>query len=245
MLKVTVQIDLSEMTRSIYTQVQQAVTLTALEGKAIWQNEIKQARLRDVEKQAYMDSLKTEMTGDFSADLFTDYRLAGEIENGRPPRDLKKNLLTSRKTRVSKKGQKYLIIPFRHNTPDNNAHAKAMPVDVYNEAKALTKSRVLSMYTRQSATGHTVPQAFYQWGDRLPAGLTPKLKDHHKTDIHAGMVRFNTSSGKQNSSQYLTFRVMGEWSTGWIIPAQAGLNLAKNTQEQMQPLLANYLKGIV
>jgi hypothetical protein len=67
--------------------------------------------------------------------------------------------------------------------------------------------------------------------------MTPKLKPSHHSDIHAGMVRFDTSSGKQKSSSYLTFRVMGEWSSGWVVGPREGLRLAQGVAEGLQPVL--------
>lgn len=242
MLKVSVEVNLDELTQSAYQRVSQAVADTAMAGASIWKESVFNAKLSPYDKDAYLKSIQWGMTGNFSAELFTDYRVAGEIETGRPARDMKKNLQTSQLTRIShsKKhaGQKYLIIPFRHNTPGNIAHAAAMPDSVHTEAKQLVKSKVLSMSARTSATGATVPQRNYQWGERLPAGLMPKAKPHHTTDLYAGMVRFDTSAGKSKSSSHLTFRIMAEWQTNsWIIPAQPGLFLAKSTMESLQPIL--------
>ena len=97
-----------------------------------------------------------------------------------------------------------------------------------------------------SATGHIVAQNKYEWGERLPEGLMPKMRDHHTTDIYAGMVRFDTSSGKQKSSQYLTFRIMGGWqSNKWIIPQQPALPLAKYTYDTIAPLFESTINRIV
>ena len=73
----------------------------------------------------------------------------------------------------------------------------------------------------------------------------PKLKDHHKTDIYDSMVRFDTSTPKAKSSAYMTFRVMSDKSSGWIVPAKPGLYLAKNVANQLQPLLETAIGGAV
>ncbi len=212
--------------------------------------EVARAKLWEGEKKAYMESIDVKMTGDFSALVWSDYKNADEIEHGRPPRDLKAMLATSLKVRVSKKGKRYLIIPFRHNTPGATALAAPMPPAIYKQAKALAPSSIAGMTQRpsgQKGKQHVmVPQAVYNWGGKLPAELAPKLKPHHKTDIYAGMYRFNTSSGKQKSSAYMTFRTMIEGSPGWIIPAQPGLFLAKKVAEEMQPIAAQaFQKAVV
>lgn len=231
---------------AVFPLIGQAVRAVAEEGAFRWKSEVMKARLWAGEKNPYVESIAWKMTGQWTAEITTDYKLAGEIERGRPAKDLKQMLQTSHKTRAvqtgPRKGQRYLIIPFRHNTPGNTALAHAMPDSVYQKAKALSPSYVLPPGTvnapmRKSASGHMVPQHSYQWGGRLPAGLAPKLKTTHKSDPYAGMVRFNTSAGGAKSSAYLTFRVMGEWSNGWIVGPRPGLFIAKKVAEGLQPLL--------
>jgi hypothetical protein len=178
------------------------------------------------------------MTGAASAEISASFPMAGEIETGRPRKDLKAMLETSIKTREVKggenKGRKYLIIPLRHRI-------SSMPAHVLQKAQALEKSFVappgsINPPTRVSATGHTVKRHSYLWGGRLESGLTHKLPQH-KTDIFAGMVRFDTSAGKANSSAYMTFRVMGEWQDGWIVGPKPGLYLAKGVAESLRGVL--------
>jgi hypothetical protein len=231
-------------------RVSTAITYAAGEVAKEWRKEIDQAQnLSRTEKEAYFHSIQTQKTGPYTAEIWSDYHLADEIENGRPARDLKKMLQTSKKTRLSTKGNKYLIIPFRHNTPGNTAHAAAMPANVYDVAKKMSPSLVLAPGTKKSATrlsasGHQVAQHSYHWGGRLPAGtLGPNPQG--KTDIHAGMVKMNTSSGKQKSSAYLTFRTMSEKSSGWIVPAKPGLQIVKKVEERMEPVIKDLIKEAI
>ena len=69
------------------------------------------------------------------------------IEDGTPVHDMKKMLWTSNKVRISKKGKRYLIIPFRHGTPSSGsseggkgterATLQTMPKSVSKVAKDL------------------------------------------------------------------------------------------------------------
>jgi hypothetical protein len=59
------------------------------------------------------------------------------------------------------------------------------------------------------------------------AGLT-ELKPQHHSNPTAGMYRFETSSGKQRSSSYITFRTISEGSPGWILPARTALHIARD-----------------
>lgn len=242
--------------QAVFPLVGQAVRAVAEEGAFRWKSAVMKAKLwPEGEKSPYVESIKWKMVGPMAAEITTDFKLAGEIETGRPAKDLKRMLQTSKKVRAAQagphKGQKYLIIPFRHNTPTasgEGAYAPQMPASVYAEAKQLSPSRLMPPGSvvppvRMSASGHLVPQHSYKWGERLPAGLAPKLKPSHVTDPYAGMVRFDTTTPGKNgkkatrSSAYLTFRVLGEWSSGWVIQPRPGLFLAKNVADGLQPVL--------
>jgi len=93
----------------------------------------------------------------------------------------------------------------------------------------------------------------YVWADRLMGVDQPKLKEHHKTNIYEGMVRFQANpnvnrealSGKfagaqnptdfmGNYSTYMTFRVMQEDSPGWIHPGIRPMNILGETMERIR-----------
>lgn len=211
--------------------VEQAVQQTAKSAALEWVAKIDASRMWAGDKKKYAESIGWRSTGFAKAEVTASFDKASDYETGLPERDLKKMLDTSNKVRVVKKGRnqgkKYLIIPFRHNVD-------SMPANVLNAANKLSKSYVTGQRKRLSGTGAHVDQLTYKWGGKLQAGLSSKLKAHHKSDIHAGMVRFNTSSGKSNSSAYLTFRIMGEWSNGWIVPKKDGLYLLKGVAEAAQ-----------
>lgn len=223
----------------VMSAVQAAVEKTAAETASDWQVAIYHTPgVRPEDRSKAISSVQWRMTAKDAAQVWSDEETVNKIEEGFPEYDMKAMLKTSQRTRMSKSGKKYLIIPFRHNTPGNTAHAGAMPPDVYAQAKGLGKSSVTGKTKRLSATGASVPQNVYKWGGRLPAGLTPKLKPHHATDIHAGMVRFNTSTGKSKSSSYLTFRVMHEGQAGkWIRRAKPGEHLARKLADSAKSRL--------
>lgn len=241
------------------------VKAIAQQTVADWMTAVQEAKLWSVEKDAYAKSIKWEMTGDFSALVSTDYKYAGDIETGRPPRDLKKMLDTSLKVRRTEGGKRFLVIPMRHNTPKNTAHANAMPGAVHAMAKAMVPSRVLATGQRPSGeVTHLSPKTGmhpsskqtpflsnpktkqasmvasrkYAWGGRLTAAM---LKDagltHTEAKRYAGMVKMDTTTpGGAKSSAYLTFRIMMDGQTNkWIVPAQPGQYLARNVAQAMQP----------
>lgn len=244
--------------------VNQAVKGIAQATAAQWVTSVQKAKLWSGEKDAYAGSITYRMTGDFSAVVESDYKHAAEIETGRPARDLKKMLDTSMKVRRTEDGRRFLVIPFRHNTPGNNAHAKAMPSSVHQMAEKMGASRVTGIGKRRSGdvtvlspkTGmhassnqtpflsnpktkkhQTVTKLTTAWGDRISAQMLRDAgADQATVKRYAGMVKTETSTpGGGKSSAYLTFRVMMEGSKGWIVPAQPGKFIAKKVAEDMQP----------
>jgi hypothetical protein len=212
----------------VFTRVAQAVRNIAEVAAEDWRTAVYNAKLWMGEKAPYMKSITVSLDLPFRATVSSSYKYAEEIETGRPPKDLKRMLQTSKKVRFVKHGphagQRYLIIPMRHNVKD-------MPEDVAAQAGALSPSRVTGTRLQHNGgTGARVrmrQRATYNWGDRLPAGQKNKNYDN--------MVRFDSSSKKAKSSVYLTFRLMGEWSTGWVTSAKPGMYIAQKVATDLQP----------
>ncbi len=261
----SIQMDLS---RGINAQVlplmHQAVKAVAQQTSTNWQERVMRAKLWSGEKDAYASSIKWEMTGDFTAVVSSDYKYAGDIEVGRPPRDLKKMLDTSNKVRRTKDGRRFLVIPMRHNTAGNNAIGRAMPASVNALAQNMAPSKIRDegqrpsgQVTKLSPTAGmspsrkqtpylsnistkqemTVASRNYSWGDRISrAQLKAAGASIVDQKRYQGMVRMSTSTpGGKKSSAMLTFRIMMENSRGWVIPAQPGQYLARDTVTDMQP----------
>ncbi|EAP3462095.1 hypothetical protein EAN04_24545 [Salmonella enterica] len=249
---------LASFNKDVYPRLSKSVDVVGQKIASRWVDEVYKAKLWSGEKDAYAQSISWKMTGPLSGEVVASYKYASDIESGRPARDLKRMLGTSLKVRRTTKGQRFLVIPFRHNV-------KSMPPALYEQAKALEASTVTGMGERRSGEitalspqfgmrplgekrqkrspflsnpsskgAMMVKQAQYQWGGRIAAGFFgPNPKG--KTDMAAGMVRFDTSSGKAKSSAYLTFRIMSEKSQGWIVPPQPGQFIAKRVVENIRP----------
>lgn len=243
-----IRVDLGDVTAKVrgiidaevFPRLHQAVGAVAQQATIDWKEAVVRAKLWRGEKVQYSESIAWKMTGPFSAEVSSDYRYADEIDNGRPPRDLKRMLDTSLKVRTTKTGKRYLIIPFRHQIPGADAIGQSMPQDVYDLARQLAPSRVVGRTRRLSGTEAvsiksrqplTVAARKYVWGDSLKAGSAPGMQRRHE-----GMYKFDVSSGKSKSSNYITFRIMSESSNGWIIPARTGLYIVKGITARLQPL---------
>lgn len=275
MLRYKISIDLAEVAlaansavnEQVFPLLNQAVNAVAQQTRANWMEAVYRAKLWSGEKDAYANSISLQMTGPFSAVVESDYKHAHEIETGRPPRDLKKMLNTSHKVRRTKDGRRFLVIPFRHNIPGNEALAPAMPQQVYDVASKLIPSMVVS--TGQRRAGE-ITATSKRYG-MAPLGEKRQRRSPYLTDIktrgpamvtkrnyqwgerlgnefgnrYAGMVRFDTSAGGKRYSTYMTFRTMMEGSSGWIVPAKPGLYLAKKVADEMRPLAEKVFREAV
>lgn len=227
------QMELSRgINAALFPLVSQAVNGIAQTTAARWIEAVQRSKLWSGEKDAYAKTITYRMTGDFSAVVESEYRYAQDIETGRPPRDLKQMLNTSIKVRVTTKGTRYLIIPFRHNADTVPAQARQMGMStIIGHGRRESGTGAWSLTTKAPAT---VRQRKYNWGDRL---MGPGVAKNQQ-----GMVRMNTATRPGvKSSAYLTFRVLSEKSKGWIIPAQPGLHLARDVANEMQPLAAEFV----
>ncbi len=258
------QLDLSAaINRDIFPLLNQSVQTIAAQTTQNWQEAILRARLWSGERDAYAKSVTWRMTGDFTAIVESDYQHAATIETGRPAYDLKRMLNTSVKVRTTENGKRFLVIPFRHNTPGQTAHANAMPVSVYQIMKKMTASHVVSQGTRPSGevtrlspktgmfpSAHQNPHLYdrassehvqvnrnrYVWGGRLSRETLKGLGLDSTAQRHMqGMVRMQTGTANKTSSSSMTFRIMIQGQSGWVIPAQPGQYLAKKVVEDMRP----------
>ena len=71
---------------------------------------------------AYMAGIENGLNYPFDNDIYKGAVIntaphASAIEHGQQPYDMKRALFTSPKVRISKKGKRYLIVPFRHGAP--------------------------------------------------------------------------------------------------------------------------------
>lgn len=239
----------------------QAVRAIANQAQFRWKDSVNRANIWSGEKTPYIQSIKIRYLDDLHAEVFSDYKYAQEIEEGRPPRDLKMMLDTSPKVRRTKEGKRFLVIPMRTNTPGNTALAPAMPTSVYELAKEMIPSEVMGQGERpageltnlsptggMSASSAQTPfmsnaktkSAFmvvknnYAWGGRMSRGAMAAAgisKQDQKR--FAGMVRMKESTG---GSVFLNFRIMMDGQAGWVTKPKPGLHLVANVVEQLQPL---------
>ena len=177
-------------------------------------------------------SIRIRKLSDFDISIETDSRYMEQIQNGMPEFDMKTKYPYGNKSRVSKKGVPYLIIPFRWGTPNKNGSARAhfgntIPLEVYKilQSRKFRKSETTeNTHPEANFKGENIERAEYDWGDRI--------KDEDAGNAN-GMVKMRSNTG----STYFTFRVISAKSpeSAWVrkeVPANDVVSAVEKTTRQ-------------
>ena len=190
------------------------------------------------------------------------------IEQGMAETDLHKTLLgpgvpvaprgqPGKRARAA--GGYYRAVPFSHAGPTSTG-AGGQPLgrpysdhDAVEDAQKL--GRMIQRRLRKLTPTTSEPGAGTQWGGRLPAGLAPKLREYHATDIYAGAVRQQKRYRTATQSTAVSFRTIAVDATGrpvgkspWIRPATQGREFVRQVNEYVAQVAPRtfeaYVKGL-
>lgn len=151
-------------------------------------------------------SIQEKKNKDFDYTIYSDSIEMQKISQKTEPvyYDMKQTHPYGRKSRISKKGVPYLIIPFRWGTPNDKGTKRAHFNNVIPQKNYLTSVKGLKIssttgltHVEPNAKGIPIDRAEYNWASRL-------TKDTAWDDRSIGMVRMK-DVGK---STYFTFRVI-------------------------------------
>lgn len=188
------------------------------------------------------EQLNVPTSGLFRGQVVATAKIARDLEYGKGPWDMKPMLLNGPKSRISKNGVRYNIIPFRHATAGtkNTAVGRPMPKDIYAEARKLKAS------VRE---GNRIA-----WGGKLTGtegryapGKNPTTGYQHKSGRFEGMVRIEKEYARATQSQYLTFRRVSTNSDpqSWWHPGYKAHHIAQGVARHCQPAVAQMVEAAV
>ena len=230
-------------------------TAAAFEKAAHYVHNVWQAYLRGEQSLSGIDflngvtsamvrSIKTRRHGAFDYVISSDNPQLERKVKGEPAveYDMKKTHPYGNKSRVSKKGIPYLIIPFRWGTPNKKgtkrAHFNNVIPQAYYETsvKGLKISSVntLKNYFEENYKGQSIERQGYNWvkGGRL-------TEDMAWDDRSIGMVRMKDYSKKGSRSTYFTFRIISAKSpaASWIYHKDAipGVDMMTALERTVRP----------
>ncbi len=183
-------------------------------------------------------SIRIKKNNDFDADIYSDSPYMERIVNGTPALDMKEKYPYGTKSRVSKKGVPYLIIPFRWGTPNKDGTERAhfgntIPLEVARiiQSRNFEKSvKTGEHHVEKNAKGENIERQEYNWGDRL--------KDDDLGNAN-GMVKMASNTG----STYFTFRVISakspkkSWLRNKVPPVDVINAVEKATRYDVEALL--------
>jgi hypothetical protein len=203
----------------------------------------------------YFESIKSKKLGPLTYEIYSDAPIADWIENGTRSFDMKQTHTKGPRSRISKKGVPYLIVPFQWGTPNTVKFGSVMTQSVYSIIKKFEKMRTLvgadnsNIKTPNNQTpSRMVGRAQYNKGyDRL-TGMEIDGTVEEKTKMN-GMVRAEDSTGKNRASGYFTFRVISAKSRpgSWINPGMKARHVTeavvRKTKAPVSEMINEALRG--
>lgn len=203
---------------------------------------------------AMVRSIRSRYNGDLSYTISSDNRQLEQKVHGSKEveYDMKQTHPYGKKSRVSKKGIPYLIIPFRWGTPNGKGTKRAHFNNVIPQASYETSVKGLKMskvnidkkYFEANVKGENIQRQGYDW-----AKFGRLTEDQAWDDRSIGMVRMkDMASGK---STYFTFRIISAKSpeNSWIyhkdaIPAIDMMGaLVRTVKPQVDSMLREGIKA--
>ena len=203
---------------------------------------------------AMVRSIRSRYNGDLSYTIFSDNRQLEQKTHGSKEveYDMKQTHPYGKKSRVSKKGIPYLIIPFRWGTPNQKGTKRAHFNNVIPQASYETSVKGLAMssvnelkkYFEANVRGESIQRQGYDW-----AKFGRLKEDQAWDDRSVGMVRMkDMATGK---STYFTFRIISAKSpeNSWIyhkdaIPAIDMMGaLIRTVKPQVESMLREGVKA--
>lgn len=208
---------------------------------------------------AYAKSIKVRTLTPFNREVYSDSPVAKYLEDGTKEYDMKKTHPFGKRGRVvkktrkdkngkviSKEGDAYIIIPFRHGTPGSLSYVN-IPERIFQQIRQAIKNDEIMLSSikkgarikKPNYKGELIPRARYSWGTRIYGTGMPNLE---------GMTIMDNSTKKYSRSSYLTFRIISVNSPAskWIQKARAAHHITKyvvqNTNEIVKEMIEAGLK---
>ena len=236
----------------------QAVNSSVRYVQSVWQNWAMGDQIAGVPNikspsSKLAQSIKVNPMGPFMAEVYSESPYMQRIVDGTPQVDMKETYPFGRKSRVSKDGIPYLIVPFRWGTPDQKGMPRAhfgsfICRPMFKRVKKLDASKRLSIVDQKGTivggpthaeanySGEPIERSEYEWGDRLEA-----------EGNMGGMVRMGSET-KRGGSTYFTFRVISakQFLTSpysWIKKAVPPVDVVGALEKTVTPVIEDAIQA--
>jgi len=162
---------------------------------------------------------------------------------------------SSRSARTSKKGTRYLRIPFRHMTPGRESEGisslrarTAMPQEIYRSAMAQFRTGARSArFPLPGKVGVGQLSRPYR-AMNVPQWLrqhAAATEGHEGYTWRAGKFEGMRRMGSAGHRSFMTWRTLSEDSAGWWIPPTQGFHFAAQVVEKMKGPVSDLLGAAV
>jgi hypothetical protein len=194
-------------------------------------------------------SIDTRKNGPFDTEIFTDSPYMQRIQNGQPELDMKTTHPYGPKSRVSKEGIPYLIVPFRWGTPNKQGGARAhwanfIPHPQFDTIKKYKPYKRLADYDKEGniTGGETHFEANYA-GEDIERSDYNKDYDRYKGEGNMnGLVRTGGRGG------YFTFRIISAAQLvtspySWIRKAVPPVDVVSALENATRPVVEDVIQA--
>lgn len=230
-IRFTIDKDLMEVLPILETaQARLAIARNVMEGARAKLIKIAGRKLKS-SRMDYIQGIQPLEVGLDGVSLIISGALPVMVEEGWDGRLLHETLLRldapgAKKIRVSKEGHRYRHIPFRQKTPRASMQGGQPMGSQFQPRGGLSREAPKTIISNSADLGKMIAKKArsLKAGEQLPAGLAPKLRPHHTTDVFAGMkVNLQPVEGKGGKVRYqrtyTTFRTISENVTDkWYHP---------------------------
>jgi hypothetical protein len=193
------------------------------------------------------DSIRNEKTGLFQRDIYSDTNVthkAQRIQDGTPELDMKTTHPYGKKSRVSKEGIPYLIVPFRWGTPNDKGGKRAhfanfIPNPLFRKSFANMNPTIKTgeIKFEDNYSGEAIPREIKAWGDVRGEGKMSGMI-RAENDVHSG----------EGGGGYFNFRVISALQLvtrpySWIRKAVPPIDVVGALAKEMQPIAEGLVKA--
>ncbi|UXR28856.1 hypothetical protein [Bacillus paranthracis] len=224
------------LNNQIQQATQAAISSTLMATKSKWE-QVAQQKLNTT-RADYILGLNADNSLEFPDAMTGILTLRGKwpnmLEEGFTSFDIKDGFAASMKKKMKKDGGWYLTVPFRHRTPNSTGSAvggKAMPTDIYSQARALQGNTGRLTGTEQQYPAQT------SWNGY-----------QHKSGIYEGIQKNTKQYDKTSQNTYASFRRVSDKSDpqSWWHPGFAGIKAVDTVypfaQQTFERVLQDYIK---
>jgi hypothetical protein len=205
-----------------------AIKISANMIQKEWIDTIQKSTAKKGWKSEYIRAIHINFENELNAEVYADEnnKYVNFIEDGIKRFDMKPGLINGPKSRQGKNGR-YNIVFFRKGVPGTQ-HIQSMAQTTYTKVKKMSKDDVIRRYKTVGI------------GEKIQL-KTKTVKKRVKTKTSKGPGGLQ-KIGSRGHSQYGTFRVVSQQSSGWIYPGVPAIKIFSLVSRKVKPTVKKIMQ---